>query len=84
MITQCEVAPVGTDPKQILLFAVGPLSTAIPQDTVWEAVKNVGKFAGNEKYFLRTWDKAANHTREKIYQKAQAKAEQPTNPKKRR
>jgi hypothetical protein len=75
LITQCELAPVGTRSETDFALCCWAIEHGIPQVTVWGTVQNVGKFAGDEKYFLRTWDKAANHTREKIYTKAMSRAE---------
>ncbi|MGD0653130.1 MAG: phage/plasmid primase, P4 family [Thermoguttaceae bacterium] len=74
LIMQCEVAPVGTRSETDYALCCWAIEHGIPQANVWDAVQNVGKFAGNEKYFLRTWDKAANHTRDKIYTKAVTRA----------
>jgi hypothetical protein len=49
----------------LICFAI---EKGVDREELWQLVASVGKFAERGRdYFDRTWEKAANHTREKIY-----------------
>jgi len=74
LVTACAVAPVGQRSEADFALCAFAIETGQPVDEVWPAVASVGKFAeGGRRYFDRTWEAAANHTREKIVEKAVTK-----------
>ena len=82
LIAISNVAPIGTRSGvdwNLVCFAI---ERGIERAELWNMVQGVGKFAeGKEQYFAKTWDKAAGHTRQKIYDKLVQKASGQMEPK---
>jgi P4 family phage/plasmid primase-like protien len=74
LITACATAPVGERSGADWHLVCTAIERGWPQAEVWGAVASVGKFAeAGEPYFFRTWAKAVQHTRERIFKRAVSK-----------
>jgi len=71
LVLASDTAAVGCRSEADFALCCWAVEHGMLRDQVWSAVANVGKFAGNERYFDRTWDAAQNQTREKILNVAQ-------------
>ena len=75
LLASCVAAPLGKRSEADYAIVCFAIEHGMDRGEVWEQVASVGKFAeGGEAYFDRTWEKAAQHTREKIFARAEAKA----------
>jgi len=74
-VLACSVAPVGERSEADWNLCCWAIEHGVSQTEVWAVVQGVGKFAeGGERYFETTWNKAAQHTQEKILGRVEAKA----------
>ena len=79
LVTACAVAAIGDRSESDFALIAFAIETGQSAETVWPHVGDVGKFKeGGRRYFERTWESAACHTREKIVEKATRKASKPT------
>jgi P4 family phage/plasmid primase-like protien len=70
-VLACGAAAVGQRSKADYSLCAWAIEHGVPQAEVWAQVQEVGKFKERgESYFQLTWDKAAQNTREKIWEKA--------------
>lgn len=68
LITQSQLAPKGARSEADFALCCFAIRYGVARDLVWQAVENVGKFAeGGERYFDRTWERAENAVRLKLY-----------------
>jgi hypothetical protein len=76
LINSCAVASIGTRSERDWNLICWCIENGVDPDEAWQRVADIGKFAESGRgYFDRTWEKAQGHTREKIYEKEQRKAE---------
>jgi hypothetical protein len=69
LINECAAAEVSTRSEVDFHLCCEAVERGWDKQHVWQLAAAVGKFAERgEDYFNRTWDKAENHTREKIFQ----------------
>jgi hypothetical protein len=74
LIAACLAADPGTRSEADFALCCWAVEQGQSADAIWQAAAGVGKFAeAGERYFDRTWDKAVQHTRERIFDKASAK-----------
>ena len=72
MLAMCATAEIGGRSEADFALCCFSIERGISQGETWQRASRVGKFAekGGEKYFERTWDSAAQHTRERTYERA--------------
>lgn len=76
LISMCATAESGERSEADFAICCFAVEHGISRTEVWARVSGVGKFAeAGEKYFDRTWASAEQHTREKVYERAVAKAQ---------
>ncbi len=64
-ILRCQTAPKGQRSEADFHLCAWAIEKAVSREEVWLRVQRVGKFAeGGLDYFNRTWEKAAEHTRQ--------------------
>jgi hypothetical protein len=74
-INGCVVAGAGQRSEVDFALCCFAIEQGIDREEVWQQVSGIGKFAeAGQRYFDRTWSKAEQHTRERIYHKASGKA----------
>lgn len=77
LLLQCTAAQVGTRSEADYRLCCWAIEHGMASEAVWTEAQLVGKFAeAGERYFDRTWSRAAEHTREKIYTRIERKAAQ--------
>jgi hypothetical protein len=75
LITTCAVAGVGQRSEADFSLCCWAVENGVSREAVWSEASGVGKFAERgEAYFLRTWERAEQHTREDLYENIQFKA----------
>ena len=76
LLLVCDTAPVGTRSDADFALCAWAIENGIDAAKVWTEAQHVGKFKeAGERYFDRTWEKAAGQTQQKIYDKAVAKTQ---------
>ena len=74
LVNACAVADIGQRSETDFALCCYAIEQGIDRAEVWSRVADVGKFAeAGERYFEWTWKKAAQHTRERIFDKATGK-----------
>jgi putative DNA primase/helicase len=77
----CDTADVGARSEADFALCCWAVEHGVPRESVWREAQNVGKFReAGERYFDRTWEKAEQHTRQKIFEKAKAKTRKKSEP----
>jgi len=78
LINRCSLAPAGERSECDFALCCYAVEKGIAKADLWTQVAGVGKFADRgEEYFDRTWAKAEDHARERIYAKAARRATTP-------
>lgn len=73
LLLVCDTAAVGSRSDADFALCAWGIENGMDAAGVWAEAQNVGKFKeAGERYFQRTWDKAAAQTQQKIYNKAVA------------
>ncbi len=68
LILACDTADDGTRSEADWALVKFAIEKGLDRAEVWQHVRSIGKFIeGGRRYFDQTWDKAAQHTRQKIY-----------------
>ena len=75
LLLASATAEVGARSETDFALCCWAIEHGMTRGSLWAEAQNVGKFQeAGERYFDRTWEKAENHTREKIYTKVERKA----------
>jgi len=78
LLLACDTAAVGGRSEADFALCCWAIEHGVARDEVWAQAQTVGKFKeAGERYFDTTWSKAEGHTRQKIFDKATAKATRP-------
>ena len=82
LLALCAAAEVGQRSEADFALCCYGIEKGLAESEVWSRAQRVGKFAerGGDRYFQRTWESAQQHTREKVYERAAAKAAKPQRP----
>jgi len=75
LLLACDVAEIGTRSEADFALCCWCVGQGVDRDKAWTEAQHVGKFReAGERYFNRTWSKAEQTTRIKIYENATGKA----------
>ncbi len=77
----CDTADVGARSEADFALCCWAVEHGVPREWAWREAQNVGKFhEAGQRYFDRTWEKAEQHTRQKLFDKAKAMTQKKSNP----
>jgi len=75
LLNECAAAESGSRSEADYALCCFAIEQGISRDDIWQEAAQVGKFAEQgERYFDRTWDAAAQHTRQKIFEQTTTRA----------